>query len=390
MKRYFFYLMLALTTRWAVAQAAPAATSPESTKIKSRIESFKELPEETKTKLSEDFQRESKEHFGFVAIKSVDEASAVDLFRLPTTQLDLLNRTSMHVVDGNLIPVAVLQGAIKPTGNQIYPDLQSLIATSNTPEMVALTAKVGRIRYWIRNGQNSGTLQDDAGFLAGTGFVVGTGMIATACHVLDYFTDESSVNLSPNVWVKIDLSPDAQTHETYAITGVLGKGSLQGQDYAILSVAKMSEDGTHSLPDSVTFGANNNAKYVGVIGYPDIAGAVKACGTGGSGCDETNKWFSNFASKNQGIIKIISPGRKTGDFNLHGFPILTYDAPTLGGQSGSPVIDLQSKTVIGLHYCCTGYKPSMNEPACAKLQPISLGDKSDNEALSIQSIDIPK
>lgn len=46
-------------------QSAPAAGSIENAKIASRIESFKSLSPEAKEKVSQDLQRESKEHYGF-------------------------------------------------------------------------------------------------------------------------------------------------------------------------------------------------------------------------------------------------------------------------------------------------------------------------------------
>jgi hypothetical protein len=382
-------LVLPLLLSVGLAQTTPATPNSEDATIANRIESFKGLSPDAKAKLSLDLQGESKEHFGFEAIKSVDDLSAIDIPKLTPTQKSFINLTTMHVVDKNLVPIAVLKQAIKPTGIQIYPDLQALVNSSVSSDTLATTGKVGRIRYWVKNGQPAGLMQDSNGYPAGTGFVIGPGMIATACHVLDYITDQNSVDLSPTVWVKIDFSAAVQTHQAYLVSGILGRGSMQGQDYAILAVSSASEDGAIGLPDPMTLGADTNTQYVGVIGYPDFDGAAKACGPGGTSCDETNKWFSDFAQRNPGVIKIISPGRKTGDFSPHGFPILTYDAPTLEGQSGSPVIDLESGYVIGLHYCCTGYKPNDDEPSCAKLQPISLGDKSDNEALSIKNIVIP-
>lgn len=328
-----------------------------------------------------------------MAIKSVDDAFAIDVSKLNLEQKHLLDATTMHVVigNGNLAPIAVLTNAIKPTGDQIYPDLQTLVASAANNDTLAITNKVGRIRYWIRNGLPADAVLDSGAYLAGTGFVIAPGMIATACHVLDYFTDVKSGIMSPTVWVKIDFSADSQTHHSYLVTGVLGKGNLQGEDYAVLSVKTTSEDGGGPLPDPMTFGTDySTTKYVAVIGYPDLDGATKACAACGTGCDETNKWFSDFAAKNPGVIKIMSPGRKTGSFTPLGFPIFTYDSPTLGGQSGSPVMDLQSEQVIGIHYCCTGYKPDENEPSCARLQPLSLGMRSSNEALAIKNVVIPK
>jgi Trypsin-like peptidase domain len=337
----------------AVGQGPEQAKAVEDAKIASRIESFKNLPPEVKAKLSQDLQAESNKHYGFAAVKTVDDTLAIDVANLTLEQKLLLDQTTMHVVDNNLLPIAILKNAIKSTGNQVYPDLQTLIASSLNEETLEITNKVGRIRYWLKNGQPTEALQDGPAYLAGTGFVIGPGMVATACHVLDFFTDVKSGLMSPTVLVDIDFSADPSAHRSFLVTGVAGKGNLKGEDYAILTVSTTSKDGR--LPDPVTLGTDTSTKYVGVIGYPDLTGATVACSTGGAGCDETNKWFADFAAKNPGIIKIISPGRKTGNFAPLGFPIVTYDSPTLGGQSGSPVIDLSSKKVIGIHYCCTGY-----------------------------------
>jgi hypothetical protein len=371
----------------ALGQESQEAKALEDAKITSRIESFKNLPRETKEKLSRDLQEESKKHYGFAAVKTIDDTFTIDVANLTLEQKLLLDQTTMHVVDSNLVPIAVLKNTLKSTGNQMYPDLQALVASGLNDETLEITNKVGRIRYRL-NGQRSEAPQDGTAYLAGTGFVIGPGVVATACHVLDYFTDVKSGLMSPTVTVDIDFSADPNAGPGFLVTGVAGKGNLQGEDYAILTVNTISKG--RPLPEPMTLGTDANTKYVAVIGYPDLTGAMNACAPGGTGCDETTKWFSEFAAKNPGIIKIMSPGLKTGNFAPLGFPIVTYDSPTLGGQSGSPVIDLSSKKVIGIHYCCTGYKPDENEPSCARLQPLSLGVKSSNEALAIRDVVVPQ
>lgn len=378
--------LLLISAGFAFGQDIQAIGSAEDAKLSNRIQSLNNLPADDKSKVSVSLQKESIQHFGFPAFKSVGDLMAIDVSNLPEQQKSLVNTTVMHVVETNLPPVAILKNAIKPTGTEIYPDLDTLVKASFNSSMITLANEVGRIRYWVRNDQPATSMKDSDAYLAGTGFVVGPGMIATACHVLDAITDSTSTSLSSTLWIKIDFSADSLNHQAYLVTGVLGRGSLQGEDYAILSVSNSSEGGGTPLPDPVILGVDSGTQYIGVVGYPDIDGAVKACASGGSGCDETAKWFVAFAQKNPGVIKVISPGRKTGDFSPHGFPILTYDAPTLEGQSGSPVIDMDSDQVVGLHYCCTGYTPDTNEPTCAKLQPLSLGDKSDNEALAIRNV----
>jgi hypothetical protein len=359
-------------------------------RIESRQEALSALPADKKQALTGDIQKESREHFGFDAFKNVNDLIAVDPTKLSLALKGNLDMTVNHVVVRNLFPLLVEPTAIASTGDQVYPDLQAALNAENTNQILQLANRVGRIRYWVKTDQPEASVPDSAAYLAGTGFVVGPGLIATACHVLDYITDDSSgSSMSSTVWVKFDLSADPNTHQAYAISNVVGKGSLEGEDYAVLSVSAVSEDGASHLPTAVPLGDDAKTTFVGVIGYPDIDGATKECAPGGTGCDETAQWFTNFGQKNPGTIKIISPGRKTGGFSPNGFPILTYDAPTLGGQSGSPVIDLQSGLVVGLHYCCTGYQPSGNEPSCAKLHPISLGDDSENEGLVIKDVVIP-
>jgi endonuclease G len=158
-------------------------------------------------------------------------------------------------------------------------------------------------------------------------------------------------------------------------------------DYALLSVAPKSEDAKVSLPPPLQVSSQAAAgTYIGVLGYPDIRGAEDACQTHSASCDETAQWFASYGQKNPGIIKILSPGRETGQFSRGTFQIFTYDAPTLGGQSGSPVMDLETGKVVGLHYCCSGYKAQAESLACAQINPISLGDRSANEAISIKDV----
>ena len=226
---------------------------------------------------------------------------------------------------------------------------------------------------------------------AGTGFVIAPNVVATACHVLDYFRDAASDpdKVIDSLWVKIDFGEKKIADHEFLITGIVGRGSLKGQDYALLSVASQSEDAQASLPAPLQPSSQPQVgKFLGVVGYPDMESAASACQRHDSTCDETAQWFSNYVQKNPGVAKIISPGSKTGQFSRGAFQIFTYDAPTLGGQSGSPVVDLETGMVVGIHYCCTGYAARTESLSCAQITPISLGDKSSNEAISIKDVNL--
>src|SRR5205085_3830877 len=71
----------------------------EDAKITSRIESFKDLPPEAREKISQDLQTESKKHYGFETIKTVDETFTIDIGKLHLSQKKLIDETTMHVVD---------------------------------------------------------------------------------------------------------------------------------------------------------------------------------------------------------------------------------------------------------------------------------------------------
>ena len=284
-------LPLLILSRGLRAQdASVLADADRDSKLRSRIQSLVDLHPEAKKKVSVDLRKESQEHFGFPAIRSIEDAAVITFINMPASQKRLIDETTMHVVDGNLMPIAVTQPPLKPTGQQIYPDLQQALRSSPDADILAIAAKVGRIRYWDRNNLRSTEVKESDAGLAGTGFVIGKGLIATACHVLDYLVDRTTGDLSDKSWAKIDFGADPNTHQAYLVTGIAGIGTIQGQDFAILFVSPNSEIGSTPLPDPVTMGSDSSTKFVGVIGYPDIAGATGSCAsqTSRRATDRTN------------------------------------------------------------------------------------------------------
>src|SRR5262245_51058704 len=126
-------LLASVHTVWGqLDQNSMAIENAQDTKISSRVRSFQDLSADDKARIAQSLQQESTEHFGFPAIKNIDDLNAIDLTVLPVRQRQLLDQTVMHVVETNLPPIAVLKGAIKPTGKEIYPDLDKLVASSAT------------------------------------------------------------------------------------------------------------------------------------------------------------------------------------------------------------------------------------------------------------------
>jgi hypothetical protein len=118
-----------------------------------------------------------------------------------------------------------------------------------------------------------------------------------------------------------------------------------------------------------------------VIGYPQLADLSDlVCQYA---IDSTTKYFCQFRASHPGIVKVKAPG-SVYTANAHdGIDVLTYNASTRGGQSGSPVIDLDSLRVVGVHYCCTGSSKVDTTLGCATWHAQNL---RWNEAISTRTI----
>ncbi len=188
---------------------------------------------------------------------------------------------------------------------------------------------------------------------AGTGFVVGPKLLMTNRHVAEIFaTGVGRGNAVQLRWIQ-DVLLDMK-HETdtgipapsyLKITGVkmihphwdmaiLEVEGLQAQNAAILSLAT-------APPSQNTNGILAHGRKVAIIGYPAASPEHPL--------DVQQRVFRNTFG-----IKRLQPGVVTGARPLKWLEqqivALTHDSSTLGGNSGSAVIDLETGLVIALHF----------------------------------------
>lgn len=173
----------------------------------------------------------------------------------------------------------------------------------------------------------------------GTAFLVGDGIAMTNRHVAAVFASLQGREwkIMSGVKAKVDYREEYQRDkpEEFKVDKVLGVHPTY--DLALLSVAKKS--GRKKAPSILKLSAKQpkttkDADVV-VIGYPAFDSR--------NGRTEQIDIFKNIFN-----VKRLQPGKSTG---LAQTPqILGHDCSTLGGNSGSCVIDLATGNVIGLHF----------------------------------------
>lgn len=171
----------------------------------------------------------------------------------------------------------------------------------------------------------------------GTGFLIDERRILTNRHVAAEFARqvEKGFEFRTSMGAAADFLEELGSTKSleFRISRVIG--IHHELDMAVLEIDPDSADG--ALPSPLPLAsAEPNAiagRDVYVIGYP-------AWDTR-NGIEPMRAIFSDVYN-----VKRLQPG-KAGDLSQ---TILRHDCSTLGGNSGSPVIDLETHQVLGLHY----------------------------------------
>lgn len=174
----------------------------------------------------------------------------------------------------------------------------------------------------------------------GTAFLVGDGILMTNRHVAAVFSSLQGKEwkFMSGVKANVDYREEYQrdVSNEFKIDKVLGVHPTY--DLALLSVAKKGGRGAKApsvLKLSAKAPKTTKDADVVVIGYPAFDSR--------NGRTEQMDIFKNIFN-----VKRLQPGKSTG---LKQTPqILGHDCSTLGGNSGSCVIDLATGNVIGLHF----------------------------------------
>ena len=246
---------------------------------------------------------------------------------------------------------------------------------SNHPEAEAWSDTL----YMMRNDR---TLQDRlarigridvGGIHVGTGFLVGNGILLTNRHVLQAFAAPVPQRNNPKGWVMlsdevtIDFAdePSSLTTATrFRITEVIGAGAKEipehSLDLSCLDVALLqveSFNGQQYLPTPMSLVKDpsraDGKNQVFLAGYPGRPGSLPRTVTGEIDAQVASR-LNQLFSADYGT-KYLSPGLiMQGVGTLNGDTwrcVLTHDATTLGGCSGSPIINFNApQSVVGLHF----------------------------------------
>jgi endonuclease G len=176
----------------------------------------------------------------------------------------------------------------------------------------------------------------------GTGFVVGDGLLMTNRHVAELFASglgRDELSFIPGQSAAVDFlrerdRPDSLLFQIRRVAMV-----HPYWDMALLVVDGLAT--VDPLRLSTVPPGDLREHDVAVVGYPalDPRNAV----------DIQNKIFGGVFN-----IKRLQPGklREVTDIRSFGHPVaaVTHDSSTLGGNSGSAVVDVASGEVVGLHF----------------------------------------
>ena len=175
----------------------------------------------------------------------------------------------------------------------------------------------------------------------GTGFLAGPDAILTNRHVAAAFarSGPDGWQFSPGLSPSLDFNHEQGAVEplSFALTGIVG---VHAQcDLAVLAIAADGGAG-QALPDPLPVATSAPGtvtdRAVYVIGYPGWDGTRNDAA-------EMHRIFSGVYE-----VKRLQPGLVTSAPD--GPCSFTHDCSTLGGNSGSPVIDLATHQVVGLHF----------------------------------------
>ena len=174
----------------------------------------------------------------------------------------------------------------------------------------------------------------------GTAFLVGDGILMTNRHVAEIFSRKAGKGWSflKGVRARVDYKEEYQRDKAneFKVDKVLTIHPTY--DLALLSVSKKGTKGsTARIPLKLTAKQPKATKDadVAVIGYPAFDSR--------NGQQAQLDIFRNIYN-----VKRLQPGKTTG---LKETPqILGHDCSTLGGNSGSCVVDLETGHVVGLHF----------------------------------------
>lgn len=189
----------------------------------------------------------------------------------------------------------------------------------------------------------------------GTGFVVGENLLMTNRHVAEIFTNgigREGLSFRNGSSAGIDFlkEVDSSASQFFTVDEILMVHPYW--DMALLSVQGLED--IEPLNLMTTIPRDLHGREVAVIGYPAM--------------DPRNEVeLQNRIFRNRYNVKRLQPGKFRGvkeiDSYGHQVAAITHDSSTLGGNSGSAVIDVRSGMVAALHFAGIYLKANYAVPA---------------------------
>ena len=175
----------------------------------------------------------------------------------------------------------------------------------------------------------------------GTGFVVGRNLLMTNRHVAQIFAEglgDQNLRYISGRAAGIDFKRDAVAGTTFKVTAI--RMIHPYWDMAILEVEGLPS-GIEPLSLTVADARDLAGKEVVVIGYPAFDSRNPA--------DVQSDLF-----RDRFQTKRLQPGKLQGAGDTDSFgkvvPAATHDCSTLGGNSGSALLSLETGEIVGLHF----------------------------------------
>lgn len=182
----------------------------------------------------------------------------------------------------------------------------------------------------------------------GTGWLIEEDIVVTNRHVAEVFADRladgdyayvsvgdivGSRGLDQTVQVRIDFREEADVRaEAEFMLGDILWIEMAGRslpDIALIKLQHPIRDRAPLVPQTEW----RRAEYIGVVGYPARDSRASR--------DAMDDVFGDIFDK-----KRFAPGKIVGSRDF----VLDHDGSTLGGNSGSPVIDVDTGNVVGIHF----------------------------------------
>ena len=178
----------------------------------------------------------------------------------------------------------------------------------------------------------------------GTAFICGNSILITNRHVAQYFTqgigEGAQLSFMPGITPSLDLKQEVGSSAAVIVSITNPIVALTDWDIAVFHVSGMPSN-VEPLPLSASEPASLEEGVAAVIGYPAFDPADDLV-------NQIQIFRSTFDKKRlqPGRLKGMKPATSFGQ-NVQA---LAHDCSTLGGNSGSAVIDVETGRVVGIHF----------------------------------------